>query len=270
VPVAGFASRSAASARTAARATGPSVRVFRSPRELAESSRLIVVAVPDRAIEDVARALAPHLRRGTVVAHVSGAVSSSALAACRAAGAAVASFHPLQTFPGHGPALVAGAHVAIEGDRVAVAVLRRLAIRLRMRPFTLRARRRPLYHAAAALASNAVVALFALAVAEFARATGRSRRAAERALAPLLEATARNIVAEGSARALSGPIARGDEATVARHLEALSGDREASAVYRWLSLRAVEVALEKGTIDRRTAARLRRRLGGSTARRRLR
>lgn len=260
IPVSGFSARSLRSARRSARATGAASRAFADTRELAAVSDLIVLAVPDRAIAAAAEALAPHIGKRHVVCHLSGALGSSVLRTLGARGAAVASFHPIQTFPGgaRGSACVAGSHVAIEGDATATSQLFRLARRLGLRPFAIPAANRARYHASAVLASNAVVALFDLAVELFARSTGQTRVRAEAALGPLFASAAANIVSRGIPGALSGPVARGDLPTIERHLRAL---RRVPApirrAYEVLSGRAVDVALRKGTITPSLARALR-------------
>jgi predicted short-subunit dehydrogenase-like oxidoreductase (DUF2520 family) len=258
-PIVGIVSRRASSSLALAAKVGKRARAFRAPAELAAEADLIIVGVPDRAIAEVARALAPGARRGLVVAHLSGALGSEALGRLRSAGAAVASFHPLQTFPDRegGARRLAGAFVAIEGDRAAVSQLSALARAMRMVPFELPRANRALYHASAVLTSNATLALFDLAVALFSRATGLAPARASAALLPLFNATAENLRSLGLPRALSGPVARGDVATIERHLRALArGAEDVRAAYHILGARSVAIALRKGTLSAADARRL--------------
>ena len=118
--------------------------------------------------------------------------------------------HPLMTVP----AAFQGASAAVAGstDR-ALATARALAEALGMQPFEIADEDRAAYHAGAAMASNFLVALESAAQ----RMAGVDREL----LAPLIRAAVETWVAEGDA-ALTGPIARGDEGTIARHREAIT------------------------------------------------
>ncbi len=253
-----FASRSAASARAAARRAGPRARAVTTLQALARSARVLILAVPDRAVAEASRDLAPHVRRGSVVAHLCGSLGASALSACRARGASVASFHPIQTFPDRkdGASKVRGACAGIEGDAAATRALERFARRIGMTPLRVRAGRRPRYHAASVLAANGTVALLDLAVEQFVSATGVRETAARVALLSLLAGAVENLRTLGLPAALSGPVSRGDVETVRRHVRAL-GTGDAARAYGALGRRMVSLALRKGSIDRPRAALLR-------------
>jgi predicted short-subunit dehydrogenase-like oxidoreductase (DUF2520 family) len=123
-----------------------------------------------------------------------------------------------------------------------------LAERLDGRPLVVPASARNAYHLAASLASNAFVALEAMAT-DIWRAAGLDGDLALPALFPLIASTAGNLTRVGLPAALTGPIARGDVATVARHLAALTGDPELAdilTVYQRLGRRAVELARAQG------------------------
>ena len=175
-----------------------------------------LLCVPDSEIENAAIALAQAPANLRLVGHTSGATGLAALDAVTAGGAAVFSLHPLQTIPDAG-AEFTGCPCAIAGsDADALAFARAVAERLEMVPFEIRDADRATYHAAAAMASNFLVALEESAAGLLAQLTPDAREL----LAPLVLRTAANWSERGSA-ALTGPIARGDEATVERHLEAL-------------------------------------------------
>lgn len=158
--------------------------------------------------------LAPSLRW---VGHPSGATLLSALSAAAAAGVGTFSMHPLQTVSDGGGSL-AGAPAAIAGSsEAALGIARGLALALGMRPFELPESVRAAYHAAASIASNFLVVLEQSAVGLLDAAGVEGGR---ELLAPLVLRTAANWAEDGGA-ALTGPIARGDERTVARHVEAL-------------------------------------------------
>lgn len=177
--------------------------------------RLLAIATPDAAIAEVCRELAPGLEPGAGVVHFSGATSIEALAAAAGPRACV---HPLQTvWPGRGPGQLEGAHAAVTGDWELGAGLAR---DLGMIPFALADEAKPVYHAASVFASNYLVTLTHAAVALLERA-GLEREAALTALRPLQH---RSIDVAG--RPPTGPIARGDAATISVHLRAVGPELE--------------------------------------------
>jgi predicted short-subunit dehydrogenase-like oxidoreductase (DUF2520 family) len=192
---------------------------------------VVIVAVRDEGIAGVVRLLVAARLTGTVVVHLSGAQGAEALAPLRRAGAAVGAMHPLMSVardPREAPSRFRGATFAIDGDPAAVRAARALARRLGGRPVIISAGSRARYHAGAVFASNYLVTLLALAEEQLV-AAGFAPGAARAALAPLAGATIANVAAAGPAAALTGPIARGDAATVRRHLAALP--RAARRVY---------------------------------------
>src|SRR5919198_2187591 len=165
---------------------------------------VVLLCVPDSEIATAAGAVAP----GPLVGHCSGATGLDVLAPHEGFG-----LHPLMTVTRRGADFQgAGAAVAGTSDR-ALAVARRLAERLGMRPFEIADEERAAYHAGAAMASNFLIALESAAE----RVAGVDRAL----LVPLVRATVETWAADGPL-ALTGPIARGDEGTVARHREAIA------------------------------------------------
>lgn len=185
---------------------------------------VVLLAVRDDALPGVVGDLAGHRwRRGQCVLHLSGALPCGVLAPLRRRGASIGSLHPLMTVaadPRRAAARFRGATFAVEGDPAAVRRSRALARSLGGVPVAVRAGTRASYHAGAVFASNYVVTMLDAAERLLAQA-GFTRAQARRALRPLALASVTNAVASGPAAALTGPIARGDAATVARHLDAL-------------------------------------------------
>lgn len=184
---------------------------------------VVVLAVRDDGIAELVRAWRGADLRGKVVLHLSGAQPAAALAGLRPAGAAVAAMHPLMTVsdePARAAAHFAVATFVLDGDAKAVRAARRLVRRLGGRPVIIAGRNKARYHAGAVFASNYVLALLAVAEDQLV-AAGFTRRAARAALAPLARATVDNVARIGPERALTGPILRGDLATIARHLAVL-------------------------------------------------
>ena len=168
-------------------------------------AELVLLCVPDAEIARAAAAVAP----GPLVGHCSGATGLDVLAPHEALG-----LHPLMTVTDSDPTF-AGAGAAVAGTTPrALAVAHALATTLGLSAVELPDADRPAYHAAASVASNFLVTLEAFAEALL---------PADRALlVPLVRATVENWAAHGPERALTGPIARGDTATVARQREAVA------------------------------------------------
>ncbi len=185
--------------------------------EACAEAEIALLCVPDGEIEAACERAAAHAPGLRFIGHPSGATSLAALDAAVAHGATAFSLHPLQTVP-HDRSGIQGAPAAIAaGNAEGLETARRLAAALGMRPFELPEEHRTAYHAAAAIASNFLVALEESA-AGLLDAIGIDD--ARELLGPLVLRSAANWSAQGAA-ALTGPIARGDEATVAAHLEAL-------------------------------------------------
>jgi predicted short-subunit dehydrogenase-like oxidoreductase (DUF2520 family) len=178
----------------------------------------IVLCVPDAEIEAAAATV---VGSAPLVGHTSGATPLSALAP---AGAAAFGLHPLQTFAPDASGLdaFAGAGCAIAGSTAeALAFAADLAHTLGMTPFEIDDEGRAAYHAAASVASNFLVTLQA-AAERIAAGAGLEPDEARRLLVPLLRRTVDNVAELGPERALTGPVARGDEATVAAQRRAVA------------------------------------------------
>jgi predicted short-subunit dehydrogenase-like oxidoreductase (DUF2520 family) len=176
----------------------------------------ILLCVPDAEIASAARVVAGAAR---FVGHTSGATLLAALAP---AGADRFGLHPLQTVADPEHARLAGAGCAIAGSTPeALAIARALAEAVGMRPFEIDDEARPAYHAAASVASNFLVTLEA-AAEEIAAGAGLEAGEARALLAPLVRRTVENWAEQGPERALTGPVARGDETTVTAQREAVA------------------------------------------------
>lgn len=170
---------------------------------------LVLLCVPDVAIVGAAAAIAP--RDGRLVGHCSGATTLAPLAPH-----AAFSLHPLMTVPDD-DAVLAGAPCAVAGSTPeAVAAAEALADALGMRPIRVEDADRTAYHAAASVAAN-----YLLAIEDLAERIAASAGLDRAALAPLVRAAVDAWQERGPADALTGPVARGDDATVARQRAAL-------------------------------------------------
>ena len=194
-------------------------------------AEIVWFCVPDAAIAGAAESLAKAANwRGKVALHSSGALASDELAVLQRRGAAVASVHPLMTFVrGSRPSLVE-VPFALEGSLKAVRAARAIVLDLRGQPFTIRKQHKEAYHAWGMFASPLLTALLA-ASEHAAGAAGVSRKAARERMLPILRQTLANYARLGAPGAFSGPIARGDVATVEKHLSVLRGVPGAREVY---------------------------------------
>jgi predicted short-subunit dehydrogenase-like oxidoreductase (DUF2520 family) len=191
---------------TPLRVDGP-LRRGESPDATAD---VVLLCVPDAEIATAARAVTP----GPLLGHCSGATGLDVLGARPAF-----SLHPLMTVaPGARPEILAGAAAAVDGSSPdALAVAGDLATALGLTPVSIAPADRAAYHAAASIAANFLITLEASA--ERIGATAGLPRAA---LVPLVRAAVENWAAAGPRQALTGPVARRDEATVARQRAAIA------------------------------------------------
>ena len=204
---------------------------------------IVLLAVRDDAIPDAAGALLATnaLTARHTVLHLSGSLDRSALASLAPTGAALGSLHPLQALsdPITAPERLRGAVAAVEGDERALAQATALAKAVGLVPFTLPAGAKAKYHAGAAVASNYLVVLAALAERLFAGA-GMPESLRVQGLTALMDGTLANVRSEGPLKALTGPVVRGDAETISRHLALLTpGEAD---LYRALGKGALALA----------------------------
>jgi predicted short-subunit dehydrogenase-like oxidoreductase (DUF2520 family) len=251
-PVAAIAGRDLSRTSQAAAFIGSNVRPV-AYADLPALADRILICVPDDAIEDVAATLAasPHPVRAAL--HTCGSRGPEALAALADRGASCATLHPLQTIatPDQGVADLPGSSFGITGSNGALDWALEIVRLLDGRALTIASECRPLYHAAAVMASNYIVTMIDAAVLLMGLA-GVPPEPAQQALGPLICASANNALAIGPVQALTGPIERGDERTVAAHLRALDNLPETvRQLYRHAGLHTIEVAHRKAPgIDR--------------------
>ena len=218
-----------------------------APPEWVASAGIVILAVRDDGIRPLAEALAAAraVTADHVVLHLSGVQGQEALGALVSSRAALGSFHPLQTIvePERAPARLKGSWAAVEGMPRAVEAAERLAQDIGMRPFRIATKAKAIYHAGAVFASNYLVVVEALAQ-RLLRHAGLTDADAWAALRPLVDGTLENLGRIEPKDALTGPIARGDTATIMRHIESLTFDD--GKLYRELGRAALELAQKSG------------------------
>lgn len=245
VPVLGLWARRAAPARAAGSTAG--VAAFSSaPPDVLLESEVVILAVRDQVITEVARMLLGTglINKRHVLLHCAGAASAVELlgpVAGQVGG--IGTLHPLSAIADGKISMRAlkGTVFGIEGDDAGRATAAKLVGAISGIVLALDGTQMAAYHAAAALASNYLVATLDAAAAVLAGAGVAADKAAQ-ALIPLAEGALRNIAAHGTTGGLTGPIRRGDVATVSRHLEAIRDRPELAEIYRVLARRAVLIA----------------------------
>ncbi|MGB6876350.1 MAG: Rossmann-like and DUF2520 domain-containing protein [Candidatus Acidiferrales bacterium] len=225
--IAAVVARSEASARAAVRAIGAGYALAGVSSRVLQAN-IVLIATPDDAIHRVAVKLARiggDEWRGKIVLHTSGALDDSVLAPLARRGAATGAIHPLQTFSGRISPPLEGVVFAIHGDRRAQRVARRMARAVGGIPVSVRGDAKAAYHAAGTFASPSLLAIIECAM-RILMDVGFSRRRAKMALLPLVRQTLANFERFGAKESWTGPVARGDFSTVARHRAALVGKPE--------------------------------------------
>jgi predicted short-subunit dehydrogenase-like oxidoreductase (DUF2520 family) len=218
------------------------------PRALREAE-LVLLAVADGAVAQLCAQLVDErlIIPGQLVVHLAGGLPVSVLDPAVRAGARTGSMHPLRAvMPSPPPDALKGATASIAGsDEIALSQVAALSHALGMVPLPVSDSHRPLYHAAAVLAGGAQVALFAEAVRAFQAATGTTEEEARAALLPLAQGALLALQGRTPAAAVTGPVLRGDAATVVAHRVALQAvDPQLRALYETLSHASLRLARE--------------------------
>lgn len=208
-------------------------QVFSWDQQFPENTHLLI-AVQDRELDSVVRALGQRSSAHPVILHTSGSLGPRPLAPLKGTGAALGVFHPLVPFPHplRPRVRLQGATATLAGDPEAVAAGRVLAQELGMRPVVCSSLDWPLYHAAANLAGPLFYALLLTARQELARA-GFPREKAASALRALALAVLNQASQAQAWELLTGPIARGDTITIQAHLAVL--ESKTRTAYKALS-----------------------------------
>ena len=212
-----------------------------------------MITTPDRAIVKAAEDIAATgvLRSEDVLFHCSGSLPSAELEAAIRLGTRVASIHPLKSFaePAEAVRTFAGTPCAAEGDRAALQVLVPAFERIGARVSEIDPRFKTIYHAASVVVCNYLAALLETGLRCYEKAA-LDRATATHIIEPIVRETLENVLELGTARALTGPIARGDYGVVENHLRALDAwDARVASIYRELGHIALDLARERGEAD---------------------
>jgi predicted short-subunit dehydrogenase-like oxidoreductase (DUF2520 family) len=245
VPVLGLWARRPGPARHAGSAAG--VAAFSSaPPDILLEAEVVILAVRDQVISEVAQMLIGTglVNKRHVILHCAGAASAKeVLGAAVPSVGGIGTLHPLSAISDGRAAMRAlkGTVFGVEGDEVGRAAAAKLVTALGGIVLALDSSQMASYHAAAALASNYIVAVLD-AAAQVLAAAGVAPAQAVQALVPLAEGALHNVAKQGLTEGLTGPVRRGDAATIQRHLEALRGRSDLAEMYRALARHTIDIA----------------------------
>jgi predicted short-subunit dehydrogenase-like oxidoreductase (DUF2520 family) len=255
-PVVGVSSRTLSSAKKLATRVSD-CQICHTDQELADVAEMVFITTPDDVIAQVCSEV--HWHKGQSVLHCSGAHSVDILEPAKKLGAAVGSFHPLQTFADAAQAIanLPGSTFGLEAEEPLLSTLKELTSLLDGSWVELKPGDKVLYHAAAVFACNYLVTLVKLAL-DLWKDFGVSSQEATRALLPLLRGTLNNIDSIGLPNCLTGPVARGDLGTIERHLKALDAEHSSLlTTYEELGLQTIPIAVAKGRVNEQRAEEMR-------------
>lgn len=256
--IAGVISRTKESTQRGAEIIG--TEGFTDISSLVKMANVIFITTPDRVIQETCDLIAREggFKEGDLVIHTSGSHSSEILSSARASGAHVISVHPLQTIPGSeaGERNLPGSYFAVEGDEKGLPFVRRMICDLDGHLLEIPTELKPLYHASACVVSNYFVAIIRLGLSMM-EELGIPKENALKALLPLIRGALQNIETVGVPQGLTGPISRGDYSTIRDHFTVMKEKMpESVSLYGELGKYTVQVALEKGSIDKQQAEQL--------------
>jgi predicted short-subunit dehydrogenase-like oxidoreductase (DUF2520 family) len=233
---------------TAARYLGDSPLYTFDNGDVVRNCDIIAITTQDGVIRGVAEEIAGKMDRldGKLFFHSSGAHSASVLSSLAEKGALLGAFHPLQTFPDIESAIevLPKTYIFVEGTGEALEKLKYLGERIGYRAVTIEGEDKVLYHLSAVFVCNLLCALL---------------YAGERVMKeinveitpffPIIRATLKNIEEKGPLLSLTGPLVRGDAGTIAAHIDAMKGMDSHKAVYKTLSLMALDMVEKRDVLS---------------------
>ena len=252
-PIVAVTSRSLSSLRDRIRYTGGKTFTAEGNAEAASLATCIFIATPDDTIASVCSEITRQegFKQGDKVIHMSGAGGLDLLESARHAGASVASIHPIQSFADVETAIrnIPMSTFGVTANEDLREWSTELVRELGGIPFYVPETIKPLYHAAACMASNYLTTLIHMAEETY-LSLGLSRDEAIRAFWPLVFGTLKNVETRGSIQALTGPISRGDAGTIEQHLRVLRAKLPAYLpAYCTMGLLTVDLAVKKETLS---------------------
>jgi predicted short-subunit dehydrogenase-like oxidoreductase (DUF2520 family) len=211
---------------------------------------LFLIGTADQSIAECCASLVASnvLQTGNIVFHCSGALPASILDRAKNVGALIASVHPIKSFANPSLCITnfAGTFCGAEGDIAALVELEKAFQAIGGQTLQVDSANKTFYHAASVVVSNYLTALIEVGIQSYVKA-GLTREQALQIIAPISHGTIRNIVELDTAKALTGPISRGDVATVKTQLSAFQDWKPAyGELYRLLGGVALDLSKFKG------------------------
>ena len=243
IKVTGYYSRNTQSAEEAAQFT--QTQAFDDMGVLIEASDVLFLTVPDGSITEVYEEVRQYPIQGKYICHCSGSLSSGeAFPGIDQTGAYEYSVHPLFAVSDKYEAYkeLQDVFFAVEGNEEHLPEIKEMLKSVGIDLQVIKAEDKTLYHAAAVTASNLAVALLAESIDMLCQC-GFSEEDARKALTPLVMGNVQHVLEKGPAAALTGPVERGDEKTLIKHLGCLNGRQR--ELYRMLSSRLIPIAESK-------------------------
>ena len=212
--------------------------------EAAKKAKLLFLCVPDSELKKVTKELSQSDIDWSkkYVFHTSGLLSTKALNPLKGKGALTASLHPVQSFPQKmaDQKKFEGIYFGLEGCPEALTLGRKIVHQLGGSAFILQAEDKPLYHAACSIASNFLVVLLYMATSIL-REIGFKEDPFQ-ILFPLVQGTLHNVKKFDISGSLTGPVVRGDQDSVEKHLRSLRTLPRYRKIYTALASQALEIA----------------------------
>lgn len=214
-------------------------------------ANVFLIGTADQSIADCCELLVKSnvLQAGNIVFHCSGALPASILDFAKTADAVIASIHPIKSFADPSLCITnfAGTFCGAEGDVAALIELEKAFQAIGGQTLHVDSANKTFYHAASVIASNYLTALLELSIQSYVKA-GLTREQALQIIDPIAHGTIKNILELDTARALTGPIARGDVSTVATQLNAFQDWKpEYGRLYQLLGGVALDLSVIKDT-----------------------
>lgn len=241
--VAGYYSRTRQSADDAA--TFTQSRAFYDLETLVNNCDTIFITTPDGVISGVWERIRHYNLKNKIVCHFSGSLSSGIFSGIGVTGASCCSVHPMYAFSDKYTSYLQfnTACLSVEGQETAVQEVKGLFCGLGHKVFTINSCDKAKYHAAAVFASNYVTGAIHIAI-QLLKECGFNESDARKLLAPVSLGNINSVLADGTVKALTGPVERGDISTIKKHLDVL-GDESIIKIYKELGSVLVSIAEEK-------------------------
>lgn len=258
--VIGIASRNLKSAESAARFIGDNVFATNDIYTFVEEADIVFVTTNDDAVPIIARDIAERceIRKGQIFIHTSGSLPAKVFEPIENKGGIGISIHPLQTIasPSEGIKNIMGSLFAIEGNKLAYDMALEIVNALDGSAFFIDSDKKPLYHLAAVISCNYFVTLINTSLMLFENINIETDRGLN-GLLKLVRGTINNIERIGPKQALTGPISRGDVETIKGHIIAMKKyTPQLLDFYKILGKMTVDVALQKGSLDKDSAKKI--------------